>query len=145
MSDSGHQTVLKTLFYGVKEYNPDPSLAVVIPVYNEEGYFPRTLASVNAAFKSWPNACLLVVDNGSTDATNEIIQEFGGILVREPKKSIGQARQTGLESVPSSVKYVLTTDVDTVVPPDWIFCHQQVFSQPYIVFTFGEFDFFLEN
>ncbi len=125
--------------------NSNPEIAVIIPAYNEESYLARTLASINNAFRPRPNACLLVVDNGSTDATKEIVQEFGGILVREPQKGIGQARQTGLESVPSSVKYVLTTDADTVVPPDWISRHQEALSQSYIVFTYGGFRFVLEN
>lgn len=125
--------------------NLDPTVAVVIPAHNEEGYLARTLASINAAFGLRTDVCLLVVDNASTDATAEIVQEFGGILVREPKKGIGQARQTGLEAVPSSVKYVLTTDADTVVQPDWISRHQEALSQRYIVFTYGGVKLIPEN
>ncbi len=126
-------------------HNPNPEIAVVIPAYNEENYLARTLASINAAFESNSNACLIVVDNASTDATAEIVQEFSGILVKESKKGIGQARQTGLEAVPSSVKYVLTTDADTVIPKDWISLHQETLSRPHIVFTYGEYQFFIEN
>ena len=53
-----------------------PEVSVVIPARNEERYIRAALASVAA--QTWPVALLeaVVVDNGSTDATREVVQSF---------------------------------------------------------------------
>lgn len=56
---------------------PDPFLSVIIPAYNEEKRLPKTLKAVHAylagqAF-SWE---IIVVSDGSTDRTADIVREF---------------------------------------------------------------------
>lgn len=118
-----------------KETNPE--LAVIIPAHNESVLIPRTLASLNQSLKTEKSVNIFIVDNASTDDTAEIAQTFGVRVVSEPKKGIGQARQTGLESIPSSVKYVLTTDADTVVPKQWITDHYFLLNYNDVHFTYG--------
>lgn len=123
----------------------DPEIAIVIPAFNEEKYLPRTLASINQSLKDEEiPTSVFVVNNASTDATKDIAKTFGAIVIDEPKKGIGQARQTGLESLPTSVRYVLTTDADTVVPINWIDSHYQLLRQENIVCTFGRAKFFID-
>ena len=50
------------------------SISIIIPAYNAEIYITETINSViNQSFRNWE---LIVVDDGSTDRTANIIKEF---------------------------------------------------------------------
>ena len=51
------------------------SLSVVVPLYNEEGNIAALLEQLQAALKDWPGVVeFLLVDDGSTDATLELLK-----------------------------------------------------------------------
>ena len=54
-----------------------PHLSIVIPAYNESARIPATLQEVVACIRSrgW-NAELIVVNDGSTDSTANVVLEF---------------------------------------------------------------------
>jgi dolichyl-phosphate beta-glucosyltransferase len=52
-----------------------PSVSIIIPAYNEATRLGRTLATVSAYLDSYPSAELLVVDDGSRDATATVAEE----------------------------------------------------------------------
>ncbi|MDH7485682.1 MAG: glycosyltransferase family A protein [Anaerolineae bacterium] len=58
------------------------------------------------------------MDNASTDATAEIARRFGARVVREPRKGVARARQTGFEAARGEI--IASTDADTRVPPYWL-------------------------
>jgi len=79
---------------------PAHSLAdvvVIIPALNEEASLPRVLADLPAV------AGVLVIDNGSTDATAEVALRAGATLLREPRRGYGAACLCGLAHVEQSV------------------------------------------
>jgi dolichyl-phosphate beta-glucosyltransferase len=53
-----------------------PSLSIVIPAYNEERRLPPTLAAVRAYLdaRAYPDAEILVVDDGSRDGTAALVE-----------------------------------------------------------------------
>jgi dolichyl-phosphate beta-glucosyltransferase len=52
-------------------------LSIVIPAYNEERRLPKTLDRISAFFKASPfRAEIIVVDDGSTDATAQLVASF---------------------------------------------------------------------
>ncbi len=93
-------------------------ISVVIPAYNEEQYLGRCLAAL--AHQSCPadRFEVILVDNGSTDATAEIARRYRVRVVTEPRKGVARARQTGFEAARGAI--IASTDADTIVPPFWV-------------------------
>ncbi len=93
-------------------------ISVVIPAYNEERYLGRCLQALHT--QSYPASRfeIIVVDNGSTDATADIARRLGARVVSEPRKGVARARQTGFEAARSEI--IASTDADTTVPAFWL-------------------------
>jgi glycosyltransferase involved in cell wall biosynthesis len=69
------------------------TVAVIIPVINEEKALPHVLAAL-AAVHSGP---VLVVDGGSTDDTVAAAQQAGASVLVEPRRGYGRACMAGAE------------------------------------------------
>ncbi len=67
-------------------------VAVVIPALNEEGALPLVLRDLGAAL----DATVVVVDNGSTDATADVARAGGATVVREDRRGYGAACLAGI-------------------------------------------------
>jgi glycosyltransferase involved in cell wall biosynthesis len=66
---------------------------VFIPAWNEQASIAKVIADVH---RSLPDADLLVVDDGSTDATAEVARDAGAIVASLPfNQGLGAALQTG--------------------------------------------------
>ncbi len=124
-----------------------PDLTIIVPAYNEANFLPRTLAGINLALSSDENrnTSLIVVNNASDDDTKDVALAFGAQVIDEPKKGIGRARQTGLESTKNSVKHILTTDADTLVTHNWIEGHRRYLEFENTVFTYGNIKFIADT
>lgn len=88
----------------------DLKCLVVIPTYNNE----QTLARVIAEVRLWADE-VLVVNDGSTDHTAEILRSIEGIrtLTHERNRGKGRALQTGLKAAWEwGYRYALTIDSD---------------------------------
>lgn len=68
--------------------NPGPSVAVLLPCYNEEVTIGKVVRDFKAAL---PNADIYVYDNNSTDRTAEIATAEGA---HSSARSPGRARAT---------------------------------------------------
>lgn len=108
-------------------------ISVVIPAYNEEQYLPKTLEAISQLTRK-PDE-VIVVDSSSTDQTSNIAQQYGAKVIHFPKKTIGFARQKGLEAASGDV--VAETDADTIVPTHWLTVIEQTLSAPGVSGTFG--------
>jgi len=94
------------------------AVSIVIPAYNEERYLERCLAALGRQTYPAERFEIIVVDNGSTDATAEIARRFGVRVVSEPRKGVARARQAGFEAARGPI--IASTDADTVVPLFWV-------------------------
>jgi glycosyltransferase involved in cell wall biosynthesis len=96
-----------------------PYVSIVIPVFNEERYLHSCLTSIMSL--SYPKGRheVLLVDNGSTDRTIEIAQEFSAVSihVKETAK-VGAVRNYGVQKAIGSV--IVFLDSDCVVSQDWL-------------------------
>lgn len=69
-------------------------VAIVIPALNEEATLHRLLAELPPNFAQW----VIVVDNGSTDATAAVAQRSGAIVASEPLRGYGRACLKGFKT-----------------------------------------------
>jgi len=104
----------------VSKRQDQPFLSIIIPAYNEEHRLPDTLNRI-ALFLEYQNypAEVLVIDNGSTDRTGEIIAEFTTHnplfhQLYEPCRGKGAAVRTGVLAARGD--YILISDADLSVP-----------------------------
>lgn len=95
-----------------------PSVSVVIPTYNRAEYLRQALASVFAqSFAPWE---VIVVDDGSSDRTPEVVQAFGAKVryVRQDHQGIAAARNRGLEVAQGEV--IAWLDADDLWEPNYL-------------------------
>ncbi|MGH7883355.1 MAG: glycosyltransferase family 2 protein [Candidatus Dormibacteraceae bacterium] len=72
-----------------------PSLAVIIPALNEEAAIPSVVNKLREQLRLDQDR-ILVVDNGSTDATAERALAAGATVVAEPRRGYGRACWAGV-------------------------------------------------
>jgi len=70
--------------------NVFPLVSLVIPAYNHADYLPEAVRSVLA--QDYPRLELIVIDDGSTDNTTEVLSELGAGFYWESQINIGQSR-----------------------------------------------------
>jgi glycosyltransferase involved in cell wall biosynthesis len=94
-----------------------PSLTVVLPCYNEAERLPRTLRSLLAHLSGVPGEVeVLVVDDGSTDATVAAVQAIAAadarvrLLCLSPNRGKGAAVRAGMLAAEGEV--IVFTDAD---------------------------------
>jgi glycosyltransferase involved in cell wall biosynthesis len=80
-------------------------VCVVLPALNEEAALPATLGSFPAGVD------LVVVDNGSTDATAAVAAAHGARVVREDRRGFGSACWAGVLAAPDA-EVVAFADAD---------------------------------
>ncbi|MEC9367692.1 MAG: glycosyltransferase, partial [Pseudomonadota bacterium] len=69
-------------------------IACVIPALNEEAAIGKVIAEI----PGWVDQ-VLVVDNGSTDATAKVAREAGAEVTSEPERGYGAACLAGLARI----------------------------------------------
>lgn len=94
-----------------------PAISVVMPAYNAEKYIDAAISSVLA--QSFTNFELLVINDGSTDATGQIIRQFDDPRVRlieQPNQGIAAALNNGLAAARASL--IARFDADDICLPN---------------------------
>lgn len=91
-----------------------PSVAVLVPCHNEEGVIAATLTSLlNLAY---PRLQVVVIDDGSTDATAAVVAGFEPRvrLIRQARAGKAAALNRGISSIDSDL--ALLVDADCLFP-----------------------------
>ncbi len=96
-------------------------VSIITPAYNAAAYLAETLRSVQAqTMTDWE---LVVVNDGSTDDTAAIAQEFAAADARirvlsRTNGGVAAARNTGISAISADAPYVAFIDSDDVWQPD---------------------------
>jgi glycosyltransferase involved in cell wall biosynthesis len=94
----------------------EPGVAVVIPTYNCASTLGRAIDSVLA--QTWSDYRIFVADDGSTDATEALVQQYEDRItyVRQAHAGAAVARNLGISL--SASRYVAFLDADDMWLPD---------------------------
>jgi GT2 family glycosyltransferase len=96
---------------------PDaPRISVVVCSYNGAPTIRDTLEGL--ARVEYPNFEVIVVDDGSTDATAEIARGYDVTLISTPNQGLGAARNVGLGAATGDI--VAYLDDDAYPDPQWL-------------------------
>jgi len=93
-------------------------LSIVIPALNSVATISGTLASIFSNRACGETFEVLVVDNGSWDATVDIAKEFPVKVYHCPRRGIGPPRNLGIQKAQGDI--VCLTDSDCIVEKDWM-------------------------
>jgi len=91
-------------------------ISVIMPALNAAPYIGEAIASVLA--QSWKNWELIITDNGSSDATLDVIAQFKDARITvllEPRRGVSRARNRALEQMKGA--YYCFLDADDRLPP----------------------------
>jgi len=93
-------------------------VSVVLPTRGRAGYLEVALESLQAQEGAPPHE-LLVVDDGSEDATRDLLERKGVPSLRlDPARGLNAARNAGVEA--TSGELIAFVDDDVQVPPGWL-------------------------
>ncbi len=95
-----------------------PAVAIVIPTYNRADLLP---AAVDAALAQTAPCRIIVVDDGSTDDTEEVARRYGDRItyVKQANAERGAARNHGAR-IAGPVDYLVFLDSDDLLAPDHV-------------------------
>jgi len=122
-----------------------PEITVLMPAYNAAEYISGAITSVlNQTFTNFE---LLIINDGSTDATRQIIESFSDtriVLINQPNKGISHALNTGLRLARSA--YIARFDADDI-------CHKErlqkqldfLLSHPQYIITGSDAEYISES
>jgi glycosyltransferase involved in cell wall biosynthesis len=102
----------------LSHYNSEhPEVSIVIPAWNEENNIFKTLSSL-ASNNTSRKVEIIVVNNNSSDRTQEVLDTLQVKSFFQREQGISHARQLGL--LQAKGKFHLCADSDTFYPPGWI-------------------------
>jgi glycosyltransferase involved in cell wall biosynthesis len=95
-------------------------IAFIIPAPNEEAALAPMLDGLRAALDAaaCANADIVVVDNGSRDATAAMARKHGARVVSEPRRGYGQACLAGIAALSGETEIVVFLDADGSDDPE---------------------------
>jgi glycosyltransferase involved in cell wall biosynthesis len=113
-----------------------PKASVIITTYNRSKFLPR---AVESARNAGSDVEVIVVNNGSTDDTDEVCRAIKGIKYVKLEKNAnpGGGRNAGI--LASSADYVVLHDDDDVRLPGWLDAQIEILeSDSEIGFVYGQ-------
>lgn len=92
------------------------SVSIIVPAYNSESTIETYLRS--ATSQTYPNVEVIIVDDGSTDSTPEIVKKFKTVIYIRNPKNLGRQKSRNIGFQKSKGRYVWFMDSDMELPPN---------------------------
>jgi glycosyltransferase involved in cell wall biosynthesis len=111
----------------------DDSFAIVLPYYNEAAYLRSTIASLVA--QTLPAAQLILVDNGSTDGSQQLCRELvNEHSARSDVLHLSEPRPGKIHALAHAATFIRTAyvafvDADTFYPPHYLATSARLFRE----------------
>ena len=95
-------------------------VSFLVPAYNEEALIEACLIAITGEIsRTRCRAEIIVVNNGSTDATRRIASSIPNVkVIDEPQRGLVQARKAGC--FVSKGEFIANIDADTMLPEGWL-------------------------
>jgi glycosyltransferase involved in cell wall biosynthesis len=108
---------------------PNPQISIIVPTYNRDDFLPKAIQSIlNQTYQDWE---AIIVDDGSTDKTEEIVKGYKKSRIRyiahKSNLGISTARNTGIKN--SKGKYIALLDSDDEWFPEKLSCQMKTFQE----------------
>jgi glycosyltransferase involved in cell wall biosynthesis len=114
-------------------------ISIVIPAYNEEAYLAQTIRSALA--QDYSDFEVIVVNNASTDRTEEIARGFANItLINESRIGLPRAREAGRLAACGDI--IANMDADCLPERDWLSKGSVYFNDASVVAVSGPYDYY---
>ncbi len=116
----------------------EPLFSIVIPTYNYGRYVTRAIDSALAA--TGPSREVLVIDDGSTDGTPDVLRPYAERIVfqRQVNQGVSAARNRGLDLARGRFVVCLDAD-DKLLPHALEVFQQQIDRHPDVGIVFGSY------
>ena len=115
-------------------------ISVVIPTYNAAAFLAEALESVRAQTRA--AAEVIVVDNGSTDASPQLAEAAGARVLRLERPGVSRARNVGIRT--ATQPWIAFLDADDLWQPDKLATQWQAVERcpeaGIVITDFREFD-----
>jgi glycosyltransferase involved in cell wall biosynthesis len=101
-----------------------PAFSVIVPCFNEEHSIRKTVQGLRSALRGQPNFELIIVDDGSTDESANILKEVVAddpeltVATHQRNQGYGAALKTGIRHATSEI--IVITDADGTYPNERI-------------------------
>ena len=102
-------------------------ISVIIPTYNRANYLREAIASMLS--QTYQNFEIIVVDDGSTDKTREVVESFGERVryFYQKNSGVGAARNKGI--IESRGEYIAFLDADDIWFPEKLLFQMDIFEK----------------
>ncbi|HEX6866600.1 MAG TPA: glycosyltransferase family A protein [Caulobacteraceae bacterium] len=109
---------------------PAPAVSVIVPAYNAAATIGETLRSVSA--QTFERLEIIVIDDGSNDATAEIVADYARSeprlrLIRQDNAGVAAARNVALDQ--AAADYIAPIDADDLWRPTRVEKHLAVLEK----------------
>lgn len=89
----------------------DPLVSIILPTYNRALFIEKAMETVFA--QTYTNWELVIIDDGSTDETHEILKRYDDeriVLLQQENQGVSAARNTGIKACAGHVIALLDSD-----------------------------------
>lgn len=119
-----------------------PLVSIIITVWNEEVEILKTIASLSKMKSEIPFE-IIVVNNNSTDRTQDTLNNLNLKNYFQPIQGWGPGRQMGMEKALG--KYILLGDADCIYPDCWVSTMVRELQREGVVSVYGRYSFISES
>jgi cellulose synthase/poly-beta-1,6-N-acetylglucosamine synthase-like glycosyltransferase len=113
-----------------------PMVSVVIPLLNAKGDIPGCIGALRRQSYPTERFEIIVVDNGSTDGSEQALDEAGVRWIKYQERGRAKALNAGLAAAKGDI--ICTTDISCQPEPQWITQVVESFRDPTVGCVAGE-------